>query len=134
MGKRFSSRIRSVVSKVKGSLENKMKALENKYQGEKSDGKPVNCVACRVDCMKNYSGLGTIFDGCTTQYYYYGCQLVAPCLKTATADEDEIEGMVGICAYRNGCKFTNQWKLVGENQIITDRLVGRIRGSGQDPE
>ena len=84
-----------------------MKALESKDQAAAADGKPANCVACRVDCMKSYSTLGgSMFTSCTQQYYYYGCQAVSPCMKTSTSSDDEIEGMIGICAYRNNCKFT----------------------------
>ena len=131
--KGIAGRVKKAADKVKGSLKSKMEALE---KSNANDGNhPVNCVACRVDCLKEYSTIdGSMFSSCGQRYYYYGCQAVKPCFQTSTASDDEIEGMIGICAYRNDCKFKGEWKAVSDNQLVADKLVGRIRGAGQNPE
>ncbi|EFC48723.1 hypothetical protein NAEGRDRAFT_63246 [Naegleria gruberi] len=127
LGKRLANRLVSSMNKL-------LKKTKKTSTSSTSSSTSSKCVACRVDCMKEYSGIGALYTGCTSQYYYYGCQLVAPCLKTSTADDDEIEGMVGICAYRNGCKFKSEWRSVGTVDSVTNKLLKKIRASAVDPE
>ena len=94
-------------------------------------GEKKECVACRVDCMKHYSGLrGAIFTGCKDRYHYYGCQAVAPCFTPSSASDSEVEGMVGICIFRNGCNLRADFFGLGPNTPQLQRLLGGVRSSG----
>ncbi|KAG2387079.1 hypothetical protein C9374_002114 [Naegleria lovaniensis] len=89
-----------------------------------------SCIACRVNCMKSFNALGgPLFSSCKTQYYYYGCRQTAPCFEPTTAEDSVIEGMIGICMYRNGCQVVRQWSQVGLNPLVLQRVIGRIRQS-----
>ncbi|KAF0984445.1 hypothetical protein FDP41_000344 [Naegleria fowleri] len=88
------------------------------------------CIACRVNCMKHYNALGgSLFSSCKTQFYYYGCRQTAPCYEPTTAEDSVIEGMIGICMYRNGCQLVPQWEQVGRNLMTLQQVIGRIRQS-----
>ncbi|KAG2378173.1 hypothetical protein C9374_008316 [Naegleria lovaniensis] len=56
------------------------------------------CVACKLDCMD----LGSVFKRCKKRFYYYGCQMKAPCF-TVEDGRSVIETALGICMKRNGC-------------------------------
>ena len=104
--------------------------------------KQTSCVACRVDCLKRWNGLDrrSIFSKCKKQFYYYGCDKIAPCLRTRGngANLEEVEGMLGICYDRNGCELdrlvaTQYVKLYGiEN--ASRRIAADIMSENQDTQ
>ncbi|EFC37161.1 hypothetical protein NAEGRDRAFT_59834 [Naegleria gruberi] len=64
------------------------------------------CVACRLNCLDAIPTFGTIFSECENQFYYYGCQKVAPCHSMSDGNV-VLETAVGICLERNKCKLVD---------------------------
>ena len=56
-----------------------------------------------MDCMKKvHPEIGSFFESCRDQFYYYGCQKKQPCYEAVDGDF-VLEMAIGICLEKNGC-------------------------------
>ncbi|EFC43603.1 predicted protein [Naegleria gruberi] len=84
---------------ITGPLDLKLSKRSETFRGSDK----IKCVACRMDCMKKvHPEIGSFFESCRDQFYYYGCQKKQPCYEAVDGDF-VLEMAIGICLEKNGC-------------------------------
>jgi len=121
----------SIVKSAEKKYDNKTGPTNTKkntrggYQVQKKQ-----CVACRVDCLRNVKNYDRpIFSVCKKRYFYYGCQAAAPCYTTKGASITLLDSMVGICITRNGCVLHSDFTFgtnPRENSLMKQSLLGNL--------
>nr|CAG4710952.1 unnamed protein product [Naegleria fowleri] len=79
------------------------------------------CVACKLDCM----GYGPVFKFCKKRYYFYGCQMKAPCFSVQDG-RSAIEIGLGICMKRNGCVLRDTEIPSKRGKLILKTIIDQV--------